>query len=482
MLNLALFSQTMNEMVVLKQAEFRPDQLINASRKDAMGRVCAGILIMTDLTGLAFESNNGVVDVSYQPGRYMVFVSEGERVLDVYKDGFRPLEIILSEYGIYGLKSGQVYQLDITSKEKDQAKTLPVVFNVTPADATIKVGRLQFISGQAQSLPIGENEVVIEKEGYRSIKEKITVDNNNILFTYDMERSILDNEKEMNEMAFKIVRDLYLKPPSFAYYKSYKGNNYIFTYLDRKLIIFKEFAKTWQKFNEINLLDYQDKLQDHLNKYGQYDLTDDILIYVLTLDPGMVLGTVFFNVYSLKDNTVYTISGFGPLGEHNDLTIPEDLTKKRPDILTFLENMISESGYVHIPIDEDLDINLIQNVTKYWQIENEDIHNLLNSQPNIFFSLNIKKYSTNDLILSQSFSRWFFENEFYEITSYHKENIYLYNKKENNICILWVPAWNYDWTEKIEFITNHIIVLYDRFTDKPNYKIDLENLRIMKLE
>jgi formylglycine-generating enzyme required for sulfatase activity len=186
--SLTLCSQTMNEMVVLKQAEFRPDQLINAARKDAMGRVCAGLLVYSDLTGLHFDSNNGVVDVSYQPGRYMVFVSEGERVLYIYKDGFHPLEIILSEYGIYGLKSGQVYQLDIPSKEKDQAKTLPVVFNVTPADATIKVGSLQFISGQAQSLPIGENEVVIEKEGYSTMKEIVTVDNNNIQFNFTLQQ------------------------------------------------------------------------------------------------------------------------------------------------------------------------------------------------------------------------------------------------------------------------------------------------------
>jgi hypothetical protein len=96
----------MNEMVVLKQAEFRSDQLINASRKDAMGRVCAGLLVYSDLTGLHFDSNNGVVDMTHQPGSYFVFVSEGERVLYIYKDGFRPLEIILSEYGIYGLKSG----------------------------------------------------------------------------------------------------------------------------------------------------------------------------------------------------------------------------------------------------------------------------------------------------------------------------------------------------------------------------------------
>jgi len=180
MICLSLFAQEMNEMVILKQAERRTDQIIDQSHKDANRMICAGILIITDLDGLTFQSNMGVVGMDYNPGRYMVFVSEGERVLDIYKTGFKPLEIILSEYGIYGLKSGQVYQLEVTSKNKDADKMQSVIFNVTPADARIKVGSQSFVSGKAQSLPMGKNEVIIEKEGYRSKKETIEVSKTNI--------------------------------------------------------------------------------------------------------------------------------------------------------------------------------------------------------------------------------------------------------------------------------------------------------------
>lgn len=181
-----LFSQTMNEMIVIRQAVRRTDQLINTARKDRMGRVCAGLLIYTDLSGLSFDSNNGLVDLTHEPGSYMVFVSEGERVLYIYKEGFKPLEIILSEYGIIGLKSGQVYQLDVTAKDKENTSTQRIVFNVKPEDARIKVGSLNFYSGQAQSLPLGENEVYIEKEGYKTVKDIITVSNDNILFNYNL--------------------------------------------------------------------------------------------------------------------------------------------------------------------------------------------------------------------------------------------------------------------------------------------------------
>ena len=39
----AIFAQTMNEMVIVKQGIFRPDQLVNHARKDRMGRVCDGL-------------------------------------------------------------------------------------------------------------------------------------------------------------------------------------------------------------------------------------------------------------------------------------------------------------------------------------------------------------------------------------------------------------------------------------------------------
>ena len=145
-------------------------------------------MIYTDLTGLAFDSNNGVVDLTQQPGNYMVFVSEGERVLYIYKEGFKPLEVILYQYGISGLKSGQVYQLDVTAKDKEASKTLPVVFNVTPADAIIRVGSEVFVSGQVKELLMGTNEVIIEKEGYNAIKDNINVSRTNILFTYQLQK------------------------------------------------------------------------------------------------------------------------------------------------------------------------------------------------------------------------------------------------------------------------------------------------------
>ena len=155
-----------------------------------------------------------------------------------------------------------------------------------------------------------------------------------------------------------------------------------------------------------------------------------------------------------------------------------------------METKISESKYTYIPKEKDLNIDIPQNAIKNWNLSNEDIYRRLDLQPKQWASLNIKKFTRdnikdffgegvkNDYIES---SKWEFENEQYKITSYFKGAIYAYNKKVKKSFVLWVLSDMYDWTEKIEFFDIQTIILYDRLTDKQNYKIDLEKMMIMKL-
>ncbi len=186
MISLSLMAQEMNEMVILKQAERRTDQIIDQSHKDANRMICAGILIITDLDGLTFQSNMGVVGMDYNPGRYMVFVSEGERVLDIYKTGFKPLEIILSEYGIYGLKSGHVYQLEVTAKNKSQ--DINVFIKTNPENATIIWdGESKGTNGIFKS-NAGAHRLRIEMQGYESIDQDIQVSDKQFSFEYNLKK------------------------------------------------------------------------------------------------------------------------------------------------------------------------------------------------------------------------------------------------------------------------------------------------------
>jgi len=294
------------------------------------------------------------------------------------------------------------------------------------------------------------------------------------------------NEKQQNEMTFKTARDMYQKNPTFAFYKKFQKNDFIFTYIDGDFIVLKEFAKTWQNYHTTHFGELYEG-----NEYEIQNIKNDVLMYILTLSQGSALGSANYNVYSLKDNAVYTIEAFGPHGSYNDLTIPDELKNNRTDILTYLETKISESKYTYVPKEEDLDIDIPQNAIKNWNLSNEDIYRKLDLQPNKWLPLNIKKFNTDDVKdffaenINKDYidsSKWEFENDQYKITSYFKRAIYAFDKKENKSFVLWVPTDMYEWAEKIEFFDIQTIVLYNRLTDKQSYKIDLQKMMVMKLK
>ncbi|MFZ1977048.1 MAG: hypothetical protein WAV76_03755, partial [Bacteroidota bacterium] len=92
------------------KAEYQASELIAKEVRDANGDVCAGLIITTDLDGLKFDSYNGIVKMDAdKPGRYFLFLSPDERVVTIYKTGFEPLKIILSDWGISKMQSGKVW-------------------------------------------------------------------------------------------------------------------------------------------------------------------------------------------------------------------------------------------------------------------------------------------------------------------------------------------------------------------------------------
>jgi len=178
----AAYSQ--NEMRVVGKGEYLPSELIDKTIVDANSEVCAGLLIKSDLTGFTYDSNNGVVDMKRRTGEDLLFLSPGERQVKIYCGGFAPLTINLYEYGIK-LTSGQVWQLKVTGEKlSDQ---IPISILVQPADAALFLDGVQRKSEPSQLVTTGQHELRIEKEGYKTITEKISVSVSNILFSYKLE-------------------------------------------------------------------------------------------------------------------------------------------------------------------------------------------------------------------------------------------------------------------------------------------------------
>jgi uncharacterized protein (TIGR02145 family) len=151
------------------------------SRRDANGKICAAIQVISDMDGFKYQSNNGIVgNVDDQPGRDMVYLSPNERVLEIFKTGYEPLKIILSEYGIQ-LREKEVWQIKI----KGDAKTgdlLPVTIMVQPPDAAITIDGQQAQSDQPVKLSKGPHQLRIEKQGFQPVEETITISEKEVLF------------------------------------------------------------------------------------------------------------------------------------------------------------------------------------------------------------------------------------------------------------------------------------------------------------
>ncbi len=165
------------------------------SARDVNGRICAAIKIISDMDGFKYDANNGVVKVEHKPGQDIVFLSPDERVLDIYKTGYSPLKIILSEVNIH-LNPKEIWQINVKGNAKPSG-LLPVTFLVQPADAKISIDNMPVQAGTAVELAVGTHDLFIYKEGFRSTAEKITVDKKNVFFNYQLK------EVELQQTVFR---------------------------------------------------------------------------------------------------------------------------------------------------------------------------------------------------------------------------------------------------------------------------------------
>ncbi len=174
----------MNEMRIIGKPELLQREFISNDIRDANGDICAGLKIITDLTGFSYLSNNGIVKIDAKPGRDVLFLSPGERVVEVFCTGYKPLKIYLYDVGIK-LNSRQVWQVKISGDKEPER--LPVNIIVKPPEAEI------FINNELQKgappfrITPGRHYLRIEKEYFSPIIDTITVTTESTLFNYTLE-------------------------------------------------------------------------------------------------------------------------------------------------------------------------------------------------------------------------------------------------------------------------------------------------------
>ncbi len=125
-------NEPLNMLRIVGEVELLSGEIIadRDENRDVNGNLTAGIKVISDLSGLQFKSNNGIHKILEFSDSQLLFVSTIERVVTVYKEGFPPLNIVLSDHGIE-LEEGQVWGLKLTGEQ--QASTgVPVRFMVEP--------------------------------------------------------------------------------------------------------------------------------------------------------------------------------------------------------------------------------------------------------------------------------------------------------------------------------------------------------------
>jgi len=180
-----LVAQDLREMRLVGSPEKSATEIV--SRRDNNGNFTAAIMVISDMDGFSYDAYNGVVgNVDSRPGMDMVYVQATERVLEIYKTGYRPLKIILSEEGIR-LKPQEVWQITVAG-DPPPTSTIPVTIRFTPTDAAL------FIDGQSvgraatYALTPGDHALKIEKEGFQPVNRTITVSESQVFFEYTLER------------------------------------------------------------------------------------------------------------------------------------------------------------------------------------------------------------------------------------------------------------------------------------------------------
>jgi len=184
MMILSFFSYGEDQLKLSVQGKgvFLENEIVSNNVRDINGRIASGLVVMSSLNGLKYNSNNGIIKVNSQYGKDFLYLSPDERVIEVFKEGYLPLKIILSNYGI-NMESGKVWQFKIFAESTK--KEIPVNIIVNPEDADIFIdGKKENNAIKTIKLQEGKHKIRIEKIGFSSINKEINVSEKNTLFEF----------------------------------------------------------------------------------------------------------------------------------------------------------------------------------------------------------------------------------------------------------------------------------------------------------
>ncbi|MFC2085057.1 PEGA domain-containing protein [Bacteroidota bacterium] len=384
----SIFSQDLSEMRIVGTGEYLESELISENRRDANGEICSGLIIITDLTGLTFDSNNGVVDTEIKQGKYFLFLSPGEQMVEVYSPEHAMMKIILNEYGIQ-LRSGEVWQLKLTGEKKSDLIPISIVRNIN--DSEIFIDGFSKGTKNTQSVSSGEHILQIIKDGYKSILDTINVTTENILFNYDLEQvksvavqfksfptsaRVFLNNSEIGETEFgdyffpgnyriRIIKSGYLDYEDDIEIKETGENIFIFNLIKNVSILNLS----------VNPQDADVKIGDRIYnertlelRPGRYNIEVFKTGYLSNIDTlELMLGDTVYKNFNLSKNAAFLSLELQPPDVQVLINKREYSNQSNIELQPGLyEIEISKNGYY--PISETIQLNLGDQISKTYSL------------------------------------------------------------------------------------------------------------------
>jgi hypothetical protein len=181
---ISLIAQELNELSIVGKA-VKINDIVSSSIKDVNNRKASCIIFLTDLdVDMDFKPNIELVKLISKAGRHEVYVQPGERVIEVLASGFKPLNVVLSSFGVSKLESGNVYQLEITGEKN--SNLIPVNFIIEPKNSEVFVdGDYKGIITNIQ-ISTGLHTFKIVKDNYQTIEREENISISNSLLQFEL--------------------------------------------------------------------------------------------------------------------------------------------------------------------------------------------------------------------------------------------------------------------------------------------------------
>ncbi|MFH0807121.1 MAG: PEGA domain-containing protein, partial [Elusimicrobiota bacterium] len=169
-----------NEFIISSFKEEQTDISARQNKRtDSNGETCALIKVRTTIEGINFDSNLGIVGmIDYAKGDYWVYVSPGEKRLEIYKSGFQKK---VYDFPV-AIKPATVYIMEVSGRDesievgKDLCK---ITFRLNEADVYIARGDNAPVKAKDKTtvfnLPKGNYKYTFSKNGFQSLTKELNI-------------------------------------------------------------------------------------------------------------------------------------------------------------------------------------------------------------------------------------------------------------------------------------------------------------------